>query len=592
MSKILNTIAGVLGTAVLAGGVAMAVPQSRNAIMDSIAKNSTIYQTAMEKNSELEQDNKDLQETSSAQADAIAKLRTDLDTKSTALTKCQGDLETVTGKKTELETALASKEIEIQNLTQDKTELTTQLETANSEKIELQTTVTNLTSSVQTLTDQKSTLETELETAETDKQALQTQLDLVNAQLTTTQSDLATAQSSLATKTSEIETLTSQLTSKQAELDQANSDKANLQSQLDSAHAQIAELQTQVSTLETEKADLQKQVDDLTASAEVVVTTKPVIDYTIHSSSGSTTGSGFYNKVTSHGHDAVTFKNFFDKVNYPTLEFRLGYTYFCSGPDFSFDADTSYCSDYAMKAVNNLNMKFYVGTPDNNTFLGENLDFLNCVADGSYIYWNCFNCEYELSADGSEFNYFTINFYLNQLDLDNSKATNTYKSSISDNTISIFSGINCLTFGDPTAYNYIISDGIMTVYYISDNSIYTTIDMSADSQQFTWNGETYILQEPDVTVDNITAHIAGTVDGVQTTIHIGDGNNYIKFGDGDAISIEIMTIDELKTSGYMSIMRTDTSETIYLSNITLNYNASSGIYVISSATYNGVILAC
>ena len=71
MSKqaVINTIAGILGTAVLAGGIVMAVPKTRNAIMDGIAKNSTIYQSAIENNSKLEQDYK-------SKSDRVSELET------------------------------------------------------------------------------------------------------------------------------------------------------------------------------------------------------------------------------------------------------------------------------------------------------------------------------------------------------------------------------------------------------------------------------------------------------------------------------------------------------------------------------------
>lgn len=611
-----NFLIGTLGVAVIGGATALAIPQSRNFVLDKIAEQSEIYKTAMDNNSKLEQDNKDLQETSSAQADAIAKLKTDLDTKSTALTKCQGDLETVTVKKTELETTLASKEIVIQNLTQDKTDLTTQLttansekgtlqsqlETANSEKSELQTTVTNLTSSVEILTAQKSTLETQLATSEGDKQALQTQLDSVNTQLETVQSDLATAQSDLATKTSVVENLTSQLAEKQtqidsltsqlsanqSELDQANSDKSNLQSQLDSANAQISTLQSQISTLETEKADLQKQVDDLTASAEVVVTKHPFIDFTYFHDG---TGTSFCLLNGSSGHVCSTryVKPAFDKVNYLTREVQLGYT--C---DFSFENNLFETSDIIYDGdsvpVNNLHGKFFVGTSDDNIFIGDDSDFFSLIMENSQFTLNAFTYEYKLSEDGSEFDDFTINFYLEQFELDNSKATNIYKSSTSDNTISTFSALDCLTFnGSSSPYRYTFDNGIYTVYN-NDNSIYTTIDMSADSQQFTWNGETYILQEPDVTADNFGCYIGNTVDGVWTVIEYGPNNKYIKFGDNNPIAIEFISYN--KDTKTMTLKRTDTNENFDLTNVHMSYNVDLGTYSLGSAIYNGVELAC
>ena len=522
MSKFVNTISVLLGTAVLAGGVAMAVPHSRNFVLDKIAQKSEIYKTAVANNDDLKKSNDD-------KTAEIVKLQGELETKQTALAKCESDLKSVTETKTTIETQLASKTTEVEELTADKTKLTTDLETANADKANLQTQLdsvtaekqaletkkSELTTQVESLTEQKTELENQLATANSDKVSLQSQLENVNKQLTTTQTELINTQTSLQSKTAEadtltsqlsdkqnqIDTLTSQLSTNQSQLEQANTDKANLQSQLDGAIAEINELKTEVSTLETEKADLQKQVDDLTASANVVVTKKPALDFRLYSlSGGGSWGTNLTNYKYNHL-DTFLFKRFFDKETYPILTFSSVYTYFCSGSGFNFDSAEMYHDlVFSDKTANNLNMKFYAGTPDNNTFLGENLDFLNCVADCS-ISWNSFNYEYKLSADGSAFDDFTINFYLQQFQLNSSKATKTYKSSTSDNTISIFSGINCISFAGSPAYRYTISDGAMTVYSISDNSIYDKIDVS-NSTQITYNGETYTLQAQE---SNVTA---------------------------------------------------------------------------------------
>ena len=66
---IAGTLAGLIMAGGIAGGIVMAVPKTRNAIMDGIAKNSTIYQSAMENNSKLEQDYK-------SKSDRVSELET------------------------------------------------------------------------------------------------------------------------------------------------------------------------------------------------------------------------------------------------------------------------------------------------------------------------------------------------------------------------------------------------------------------------------------------------------------------------------------------------------------------------------------
>lgn len=523
MGAFRNFIIGTLGVAVISGATALAIPQSRNFVLDKIAQKSEIYKTAVANNDDLKKSNDD-------KTAEIVKLQGELETKQTALAKCESDLKSVTETKTTIETQLASKTTEVEELTADKTKLTTDLETANADKANLQTQLdsvtaekqaletkkSELTTQVESLTEQKTELENQLATANSDKVSLQSQLENVNKQLTTTQTELINTQTSLQSKTAEadtltnqlsdkqnqIDTLTSQLSAKQTELDQANADKANLQSQFDGLIAELNELKTQVSKLESEKADLQKQVDDLTASANVVVTKKPALEFEYDLPSGDHGFTYLFLNTSADDSSSISvFKHLFDKVNYPTQKIALSYTYFCSGTGFDFDSANVYRSS-DKKLVNNLNMKFYAGSPDNNTFLGENLDFLNCVAENTFIYWNSFNYEYKLSADGSAFDDFTINFYLNQFKPDSSKASKIYKSSTSDKTISIFSGLNCLTFtGDPSVYKYTISDGLMTVYNNYDNSIFATIDVS-NPQQIPYGGETYTLQSQE---SNVTA---------------------------------------------------------------------------------------
>lgn len=66
---IAGTLAGLIMAGGIAGGIVMAVPKTRNAIMDGIAKNSTIYKSAMENNSKLEQDYK-------SKSDRVSELET------------------------------------------------------------------------------------------------------------------------------------------------------------------------------------------------------------------------------------------------------------------------------------------------------------------------------------------------------------------------------------------------------------------------------------------------------------------------------------------------------------------------------------
>ena len=66
---IAGTLAGLIMAGGIAGGIVMAVPKTRNAIMDGIAKNSTIYKSAMDNNSKLEQDYK-------SKSDRVSELET------------------------------------------------------------------------------------------------------------------------------------------------------------------------------------------------------------------------------------------------------------------------------------------------------------------------------------------------------------------------------------------------------------------------------------------------------------------------------------------------------------------------------------
>lgn len=293
MGAFRNFIIGTLGVAVVAGATALAIPQSRNFVLDKIAQKSEIYKTAVANNDDLKKSNDD-------KTAEIVKLQGELETKKQHIAKCESDLKSVTETKTTIETQLASKTTEVEELTADKTKLTTDLETANAVKANLQTQLdsvtaekqaletkkSELTTQVESLTEQKTELENQLATANSDKVSLQSQLENVNKQLTTTQTELINTQTSLQSKTAEadtltnqlsdkqnqIDTLTSQLSAKQTELDTANADKANLQTQLDSAIAEINELKTKVSELEKDKTNLQNQIlEEISNNGSIMV---------------------------------------------------------------------------------------------------------------------------------------------------------------------------------------------------------------------------------------------------------------------------------------------------------------------------------
>ena len=75
MNKFLTFIGGLLGIAVVAGGAVMAVPQSRNWVLDEIAKTSNIYKTAVEENDGLKLQIEELK----TQKDSLLKAVSEID---------------------------------------------------------------------------------------------------------------------------------------------------------------------------------------------------------------------------------------------------------------------------------------------------------------------------------------------------------------------------------------------------------------------------------------------------------------------------------------------------------------------------------
>ena len=157
----------ILTTAVVAGGTAMAIPQSRDAIGDWMAAHfSPEYKQVSEQKDTLSI-------TNDMYADQVTKLQTNISTATTEKTALETQLAAKTAEATQLQTQLTAKTVELE-------QLQAQLTAKTAEVTQLQTQLAAKTTEI-------TQLETQLETAQAEANQLQAQIDALQQQINTLQ---------------------------------------------------------------------------------------------------------------------------------------------------------------------------------------------------------------------------------------------------------------------------------------------------------------------------------------------------------------------------------------------------------------------
>ena len=155
----------ILTTAVVAGGTAMAIPQSRDAIGDWMASHfSPEYKQVSEQKDTLSI-------TNDMYADQVTKLQTNISTATTEKTALETQLAAKTAEATQLQTQLTAKTVELE-------QLQAQLTAKTAEATQLQTQLAAKTTEI-------TQLETQLETAQAEANQLQAQIEQLQQQLNT-----------------------------------------------------------------------------------------------------------------------------------------------------------------------------------------------------------------------------------------------------------------------------------------------------------------------------------------------------------------------------------------------------------------------
>ncbi|MGN1222348.1 MAG: hypothetical protein ACI4TT_03845 [Christensenellales bacterium] len=194
INKILGTVGGVLGLAVLAGGVAMAVPESRNWILDELAKTSNAYKTQVKVNDELKIE---LGETKTQLANEKAKVETLTVHKATLLSCVTTIDKTVNA--VESDTSMETLDKTKTDILDKYAELNSTIEELQNTNAGNEQTILSMTATQQTLLDcvtaidskiNGSTDETTLDNLQERKTAILEQVDGLNSEIAEKQSEI------------------------------------------------------------------------------------------------------------------------------------------------------------------------------------------------------------------------------------------------------------------------------------------------------------------------------------------------------------------------------------------------------------------
>lgn len=227
-------IAGVLSTLAVATGTVMAIPASREFVLDTLAPYSQVYEQQVDKTEELENAyninietlNRTREALANAQAESLS-CQTELNTAKSALLSAQSDLENKTNLLETSQSDLDSANVEIQRLNND---------------------LTNLNQQYTQLIDEYNILlstnnQQEIDNLNMQIQDMQFQIDDLNMQLSMAYSDRDMAQSEVANLQMEIDNLNQEVMMRDDQIMMLN-DQLNIQQMtIDELNAQISELE-------------------------------------------------------------------------------------------------------------------------------------------------------------------------------------------------------------------------------------------------------------------------------------------------------------------------------------------------------------
>lgn len=285
---VLGVVGAISFLAVASAGVAMAIPQSRNAIGDWFA------QRFSPEFAQITTDKDTLQISNGLYAKQVEQLNTDISNKTT-------QLDSVTNQKSAIEAQLSianetiiTLEGSISALSSQKNDLEAQLSTANADKASLSAQIESINSTLvdtQTqlavVTNQKVTLKTQLSSANSDIEILQNDIQDLQSQKTALENDITSTteaknalEAQLAEKINSYNTLVEQKTNIETQLETANTtiatlhdniatlsaQKSTLETQLSIANETITTLEGDISTLTSQKTELETQLS--TANAD------------------------------------------------------------------------------------------------------------------------------------------------------------------------------------------------------------------------------------------------------------------------------------------------------------------------------------
>ena len=227
-------VAGVLSTLAVATGTVMAIPASREFVLDTLAPYSQVYEQQVDKTQELENAyninletlNRTREALANEQAESLS-CQTELNTAKSALLSAQSDLENKTNLLVISQTDLDSANVEIQRLNNDLTNLNQQYTQLMDEYYMLLSTNN----------------QQEIDNLNMRIQDMQFQIDDLSMQLSMAYSDRDMAQSEVANLQMEIDRLNNDIMMRDDQIMMLN-DQLNMQQiTIDELNAQISELE-------------------------------------------------------------------------------------------------------------------------------------------------------------------------------------------------------------------------------------------------------------------------------------------------------------------------------------------------------------
>lgn len=171
MGKVGAAIGLTLASIMLAGGVALSIPESKNWILDNIAKHSTVYKTQLDENKALKSELKKKIADFENKQQELETIKISLAEKESKIIVLTEEKEMLLNSLTEIDNRInnTTDQTTIDNLNTKKTFILNQIES-------LETTIITLTAEKEALSTRVAELETQVATLDKEKQELENQL--------------------------------------------------------------------------------------------------------------------------------------------------------------------------------------------------------------------------------------------------------------------------------------------------------------------------------------------------------------------------------------------------------------------------------